>query len=100
VFTKSSGFQHDAIKTDDAPGHGYAFRVLQELGEKARVNFVYSKDGSLLTPEYLAQFAAVPPRFLYDRRPDPGEKRSFRRRAAPDDSGRKERPAQGHRRAG
>jgi type 1 glutamine amidotransferase len=59
VFTKSSGFQHDAIKTDDAPGHGYAFRVLQELGEKARVNFVYSKDGSLLTPEYLAQFAAV-----------------------------------------
>lgn len=59
VFTKSSGFQHDAIKTDDAPGHGYAFRVLQELGEKARVSFVYSKDGSLLTPEYLAQFAAV-----------------------------------------
>ena len=58
VFTKSSGFEHDAIKTDGQPGHGYAFRILAAIGQKQRIDFVYSKDGSLITPEYLAQFDA------------------------------------------
>jgi type 1 glutamine amidotransferase len=58
VFTKSSGFEHDAIKTDGKPGHGYAFRVLREYGAKHDVEFVESKDGTRFSPEYLAQFDA------------------------------------------
>jgi type 1 glutamine amidotransferase len=58
VFTKSSGFIHDAIKNDGLKGHGYAFRVLDALGAKHHIEFVFSKDGSLFTPEYLAQFDA------------------------------------------
>lgn len=58
VFTKSSGWEHDAIKTDGRPDHGFALRVLQELGAKDRIAFTFSKDGSLFTPAYLAQFDA------------------------------------------
>src|SRR5256885_15660518 len=58
VFTKSSGFIHDGIKTDGRTGHGFAFRVLRELGAKHDIQFVESKDGTLFTPEYLAQFDA------------------------------------------
>src|SRR5258706_10972665 len=57
-FSKSSGFQHDGIKTDEKAGHGFAFTVLKELGEKNNIEFTFSKDGSLFTPEYLAQFDA------------------------------------------
>jgi type 1 glutamine amidotransferase len=57
-FSKSAGFEHDAIKTDGKPGHGYAFRVLKELGAQNNIEFTFSKDGSLFTPEYLAQFDA------------------------------------------
>ncbi len=56
VFTKSSGFVHDGIKNDGAPGHGFVFRVLRELGAAHRIEFVESKDGTLFSPEYLAQF--------------------------------------------
>jgi type 1 glutamine amidotransferase len=59
VFTKSSGFQHDAVKLKMSDGReGYGFPVLRTLGEKNNIEFVYSKDGSLFTPEYLAQFDA------------------------------------------
>jgi uncharacterized protein len=57
-FSKSSGFEHDAIKTLDSPKFGFAFRVLRELGERHQIDFTFSKDGSLFTPEYLAQFDA------------------------------------------
>lgn len=58
-FNKSSGFEHDAIKTADNPKFGYAFRVLKELGEKNNIEFVFSKDGSLFSKEYFAQFDAI-----------------------------------------
>lgn len=59
VFTKSSGFQHEAVKLQLKDGReGYGFPVLRALGEKNNIEFVYSKDGSLFTPEYLAQFDA------------------------------------------
>lgn len=58
VFTKSSGFQHDAIKTDGQPGHGYAHAALKAYGLEHQIDFVESKDGSLFSPEYLAQFDA------------------------------------------
>lgn len=59
VFTKSSGFEHEAIKPvlkDGRPGFG--FSVLDDLGRKLNIDFVFSKDGWRFTPEYLAQFDA------------------------------------------
>lgn len=58
-FSKSSGFEHDAIKTQENPKFGYAFRVLKELGDKHDIEFTFSKDGSLFSKEYLAQFDAI-----------------------------------------
>ena len=58
-FTKSSGFEHDAIKPVQQDGRpGYAFPVLDELGRRHNIEFVFSKDGWRFTPEYLAQFDA------------------------------------------
>ena len=58
-FSKSSGFEHEAIKLAMKDGKpGYAFAVLRELGEKNNVEFTFSKDGSLFAPAYLAQFDA------------------------------------------
>lgn len=58
-FTKSSGFQHEAVMNKMPDGRpGYAFAVLKKLGEKNNIEFTFSKDGSLFTPEYLAQFDA------------------------------------------
>jgi uncharacterized protein len=58
-FTKSSGYEHDAIKLQMRDGKpGYAFAVLKSLGEKNNFDVVFSKDGSLFTPAYLAQFDA------------------------------------------
>lgn len=56
VFTKSSGFQHDAIRTENQPGRGYGFRVLHALAAKNNLELTLSKDGSPFSPEYLAQF--------------------------------------------
>lgn len=56
-FSKSSGFEHSVIKRI----HGnpsFAENVLKEIGEKHNIEFTFSKDGSLFTPEYLAQFDA------------------------------------------
>jgi type 1 glutamine amidotransferase len=58
-FSKSSGFEHEAIKPVLKDGRpGYAFPVLDELGRKQNIEFVFSKDGWRFTPEYLAQFDA------------------------------------------
>ena len=57
-FSKSAGFEHDAIKVDGKPGHGFAFTMLKEQGPKRGIEFTFSKDGSLFTPEYLDQFDA------------------------------------------
>jgi type 1 glutamine amidotransferase len=65
-FSKSSGFEHSVIRDPakpfkPAPGSevpGLAFQVLTALGEKNNIEFVFSKDGSLFAPAYLAQFDA------------------------------------------
>lgn len=58
-FSKSSGFEHDAIKLQLKDGKpGFAFAVVRDLGEKNNIEFTFSKDGSLFNPEYLAQFDA------------------------------------------
>src|SRR4051812_35609403 len=56
-FTKCSNFEHNVVK--QRPGQlSFAARVLQALGPKHDIEFTFSKDGSLFTPEYLAQFDA------------------------------------------
>lgn len=56
-FTKSSNFEHSVIRERDGQP-SFAVRVLLEEGPKHGIEFVCSKDGSLFSPEYLAQFDA------------------------------------------
>jgi hypothetical protein len=65
-FSKSSGYEHSVIKDPSKPFTpagasmipGLAFQVLKEIGDKNNIDFVFSKDGSLFAPAYLAQFDA------------------------------------------
>lgn len=65
-FTKSAGYEHSVIKDPEKnpgplPGGaipGLAFQVLRALGDKNAIEFIFSKDGSLFSPAYLAQFDA------------------------------------------
>jgi hypothetical protein len=65
-FTKSADFEHTVIKDPaqtpapkpGGPVPGLAFQVVRALGEKNRIEFVCSKDGSLFSASYLAQFDA------------------------------------------
>lgn len=57
-FTKSSGYEHSAIKwVDGKPS--YSENVLKALGAKQDITFTFSKDGSLFSKDYLAQFDVV-----------------------------------------
>src|SRR6185436_16013964 len=55
-FSKSSGFEHSVIKLKD--GQSFAGKILAEAGPKHGLDFTFSKDGSLFTPDYLKQFDA------------------------------------------
>src|SRR5262249_44616748 len=56
-FSKSSGFEHDVIKKkDDQPS--FVEAQLKELGDKNNIEFTCTKDGTIFTPEKLAQFDA------------------------------------------
>ncbi|MEO7318860.1 MAG: ThuA domain-containing protein [Chthoniobacteraceae bacterium] len=57
-FTKSSGFEHDVISYKNGQP-SYSEKVLSELGAKHHWEFVFSKDGSLFSPDYLKQFDAL-----------------------------------------
>lgn len=58
-FTKSSGFEHDAIKLSLKDGRpGFAYPVIEDIARQNGFDVVVSKDGSLFTPEYLARFDA------------------------------------------
>jgi len=54
-FTKSSGFEHSAIQQSNG-GQSYSEKVLAALATKHDMKITVSKDGSLFTPDYLAQF--------------------------------------------
>jgi len=58
-FTKSSGWEHDVVKwgADGAPS--YSERVLLKLAKANDIAFTFSKDGSVFSADYLAQFDAV-----------------------------------------
>ena len=56
-FSKSSGFEHSVIKkSGDEVSH--AEKILKELGAKNNIEFTFSKDGRLFTPENIAVFDA------------------------------------------
>lgn len=56
-FTKSSGFEHSVISYKQGQP-SWAEKTLTELAPKNHWEFTFSKDGSLFSPEYLAQFDA------------------------------------------
>jgi uncharacterized protein len=56
-FSKSSGFEHDMIKERDGQ-MSKAAKILKELGEKNNIEFTFTKDGSLFTPENIAKYDA------------------------------------------
>ena len=56
-FSKSSNFEHSVIKRH-AGQPSWVERVLAREGPPRDLEFVFSKDGSLFTPAYLAQFDA------------------------------------------
>ncbi len=56
-FSKSSGYEHSVIKkTNDLPS--FAENILKELGAKNNIEFTFTKDGRLFTPENLAKYDA------------------------------------------
>ncbi|MEI8038789.1 MAG: ThuA domain-containing protein [Verrucomicrobiota bacterium] len=57
-FTKSSGFEHSVISWKTGQP-SLAEKVFLDLGAKNSWDFVFSKDGSKFSPEYLAGFDAV-----------------------------------------
>jgi type 1 glutamine amidotransferase len=57
-FSKSSGFEHSVITYKNGQP-SYAEKILTELGAKNNWAFTFSKDGSLFSPTYLAQFDAL-----------------------------------------
>jgi uncharacterized protein len=56
-FSKSSNFEHAVIKRKDGQP-SFVEKVLAQTGPRHGIEFTYSKDGSLFTPDYLAQFDA------------------------------------------
>jgi type 1 glutamine amidotransferase len=57
-FTKSAGYEHSVIKR--AAGEtSYSEKVLTALAAAHDLEFTYSKDGSLFSPEYLAKFDVI-----------------------------------------
>lgn len=56
-FSKSSNFEHAVIKRKNGQP-SFVEKILAETGPKRGIEFTFSKDGSLFTPEYLAQFDA------------------------------------------
>lgn len=57
-FTKSSGWEHSVIK-QRAGEPSFAEQILAEEGAKRGIAFTFSKDGSVFSKKYLAQFDAI-----------------------------------------
>jgi type 1 glutamine amidotransferase len=57
-FTKSAGWEHDVVKRVDGQP-SFSERVLAQLGPKHGIEFTFSKDGSLFSPEYLTKFDVI-----------------------------------------
>ena len=57
-FTKSAGFEHSVVQRKDGKP-SYSERVLSSLAAAHDLQFTFSKDGSLFSPDYLAQFDVI-----------------------------------------
>jgi uncharacterized protein len=57
-FSKSAGFEHSVVKREKN-GPSYSERILAQLGAKHDLAFSFSKDGSLFTPGYFADFDVI-----------------------------------------
>jgi type 1 glutamine amidotransferase len=57
-FSKSAYFQHSVVERRGGQP-SWAEQVLEEFGRRHGFAFTSTKDGSLITPEYLAQFDAL-----------------------------------------
>jgi hypothetical protein len=66
VFTKSSGYEHPLVYRDTAWPSPLEAELL-DFGREHRINFVFSKDGTIFTPENLAGYDA----FLFYTSGDP-----------------------------
>src|SRR5690242_15159634 len=55
-FTKSSGFEHSAIKRKSPDKLSHAEQVVTDLGAKHNFDVNCTKDGRIFTPENLAVF--------------------------------------------
>ncbi|MDB6053374.1 MAG: hypothetical protein JWN25_897 [Verrucomicrobiales bacterium] len=53
-FSKSSGFEHSVIHLTN--GVTYVEPILKQLGEQNNIEFTFSKDGSLFTPENIGKY--------------------------------------------
>jgi type 1 glutamine amidotransferase len=58
LFTRSAGFEHGVISYQNGRP-SLVEKVLTRLAPEHGLAFTFSKDGSLFTPEYLAQFDAI-----------------------------------------
>lgn len=56
-FSKSAGFEHDMIKQKNGQP-SKAQKILEELGKKNDIEFTFTKDGSVFTPENIAKYDA------------------------------------------
>jgi type 1 glutamine amidotransferase len=57
-FTKSAGYEHGVIRVEDGKP-SYSEAVLSKLAPANDFEFTFSKDGSLFSPEYFAQFDVI-----------------------------------------
>ncbi len=57
-FSKSSGFEHSVVKRADGKP-SFSENILAVLGPKHDIAFTFSKDGSLFSASYFAQFDVV-----------------------------------------
>ena len=57
-FSKSSNFEHTVIKRKDGQP-SFVEKLLSEIAPEHGIDFTFSKDGSLFTPQYLAGFDAL-----------------------------------------
>src|SRR6266496_2243101 len=57
-FSKSANYEHSVIRRD-AGKPSFAERILSQIAPAHGFEFAFTKDGSLITPEYLSQFDAL-----------------------------------------
>src|SRR5690242_9914100 len=57
-FTKSAGFQHSVV-TRKGDELAHAEKIFTELGKKHGFDLTVTKDGSIFTPEKLADFDVI-----------------------------------------